>query len=182
MRQGQRTLVDVGYRSRRRPRHASRQRPTPITPPAKLSRVRDRTVGERWAAYLAAARARAGMTKAELARAANVGRATVFRWEAGESRPEQAEIVARVANVLGIELDEALIAAGLRPGEVAPNQPSTQTVLDPRARAIAESLQIMSDRLNDPSISNDERLLIEAQLDMLVDLARQRAARRRART
>src|SRR5690606_2516202 len=88
-----------------------------------LSLMRDRALGETWATYLSAARRAAGMSKSELAKVAQVGRATVFRWEAGESRPEQAEIVARVADVLGVDLDEALAAAGLRPSSAPPERP-----------------------------------------------------------
>lgn len=155
--------MDVGYRSRRRPRRAVRQRPEPTAPPTKLSHVRDRTLGEKWAAYLAAARERTGLTKAELAKAARVARATVFRWEAGESRPEQAEIVARVAEVLGVDLDEALGAAGLRPDPAVPDRPRRQELpLD------KDALYLMR-RLADPDVSPEEKQFIRATL--------QRAAR-----
>lgn len=89
-----------------------------------MSHMRDRGVAAAWAEYLTAAREAAGLSKVGLARAAKVGRATVFRWEGGDSRPERAEIVARVARVLGVDLDEALAAAGLRPTSEPPTHPA----------------------------------------------------------
>lgn len=136
-----------------------------------------------WARYLAAALEQSKLSKAEFARRADVDVGTVFRWLSGRHRPEKADVVARIASAANLDLDEVLAAAGLRPNAEPIDRPARQEPpLDPRAQIIAENLQIMSDRLNDPTITNDERLLIEAQLDMLVDLARQRAARRRAKT
>jgi transcriptional regulator with XRE-family HTH domain len=98
--------------------------------------MRDKGIPPTWARYLTAARTAAGLSKTELARAAEVGRATVFRWEGGDSRPEQAEIVVRVARVLGLDIDEALAAAGLRPGTV-PDQPTLPP--DPEIERIERS-------------------------------------------
>lgn len=59
--------------------------------------------------------------------------------------------MARVADVLGVDLDEALTAAGLRPAENPPAEPRTQTPA--RDPAIAE----LERRLNDPEISEAEK-------------------------
>ncbi len=77
-----------------------------------------------WAAYVLTARERAGLTKSELARRIQKDRATVGRWEDGKNRPDDADLVARVAQVLGLDLDEALAAAGLRPGVTPPATPT----------------------------------------------------------
>lgn len=134
-----------------------------------------------WGTYVAAAIEAAGISKAELARRIETDVGTIFRWLAGKHAPERADVVARFADATGVDLDEALTAAGLRPAADPPKRPARQDPpLDPRARVIAENLQIISDRLNDPSITNDERLLTEAKLDMLVDLAKQVGRRPRA--
>lgn len=116
--------------------------------------MRDRAQGETWARYLTSARQAAGLTKAELARAAGIGRATVFRWEGGDTRPEQADIVARVADVLGVDLDEALAAAGLRPHPQPPDRPARQTPpVDPDVAYLLR-------RLADPLATEREKALI----------------------
>ena len=126
--------------------------------------MRDKAAGRTWGTYLATARKAAGLSKVDLARAANVGRATVFRWENGESRPEQAELVTRVAEVLGVELDEALAAAGLRPTAQPPDRPERQEITDPDLRLLAE-------KLTDPRVSVDDKALIKAQIRYLATLA-----------
>lgn len=131
-----------------------------------------------WAAYVKAAREHAKMQRSEFATAIGSTYATVWRWETGRQKPENGDVVKRVAEVAGVDLDEALSAAGLRPGSKVPDRPQRQEPpLDPRAKKIAANLQLMSDRLNDPDLSTDERILIETTLNMLVDVAAQ--ARRR---
>lgn len=79
-----------------------------------------------WATYITTARERAALTKSELARRVGKDRATVGRWEDGKNRPDDADLVARVADVLGLDLDEALAAAGLRPGVTPPPTPTVE--------------------------------------------------------
>lgn len=79
-----------------------------------------------WATYVLIARERAGLTKSELGRRIRKDRATVGRWEDGKNRPGDADLVARVAEVLGLDLDEALAAAGLRPGVTPPPTPTME--------------------------------------------------------
>lgn len=89
-----------------------------------------------WATYVEAARERARLSKAELGRRIQVSRETVSRWESGHHRPESADVVARFAAVLKLDLTEALAAAGLRPDVTAPARPAepADRVLD-RIRA-----------------------------------------------
>jgi transcriptional regulator with XRE-family HTH domain len=158
----QRTLVTVGYRQRRERRE--RRSPNRLRSGTVL-RMRDKALGGTWASYVRAAREHTGLTRAQLARAANVGRATVYRWEAGEQRPEQAEIVLRVARVTGVDLDEALAAAGLRPGHHAPETPRRQELpIDPDVRLLLEQLA-------DPDVPEEHKQLIRGQLRYLADLA-----------
>lgn len=79
-----------------------------------------------WATYARAARESSLLTKAELARRLSVDRGTIHRWEAGANRPESPDMVAAFAQVLGLDLDEALAAAGLRPGTPAPAEPTRE--------------------------------------------------------
>jgi hypothetical protein len=55
-----------------------------------------------------------------------VDRTTVFRWETQRARPESAELVQAVAEALGVDLDEALAAAGLKPGIAPPVEPTRE--------------------------------------------------------
>ena len=79
-----------------------------------------------WATFAKAARDGARMSQSELARRLNVERTTVWRWETGKQKPESADMVAAFAAVLGIDTDEALAAAGLRPGTPAPAEPTRE--------------------------------------------------------
>jgi transcriptional regulator with XRE-family HTH domain len=93
-----------------------------------LVRVRN-TPGEQrntWATFAKAAREGARMSQSELARRLDMERTTIWRWETGKQRPESADVVAAFADVLDIDLDEALAAAGLRPGATALAEPTRE--------------------------------------------------------
>lgn len=79
-----------------------------------------------WAAFAKAARAGARISQAELARRLGIDRTTVYRWEAGSNRPESPELVVAFAYVLGIDPEEALAAAGMRPGVQPPREPTRE--------------------------------------------------------
>lgn len=79
-----------------------------------------------WATYVRTARERARLSIAEFARQIGKDRGTVHRWESGKNRPEDPDAVAVVADILRLDLDEALAAAGLRPGVGAPAQPTQE--------------------------------------------------------
>lgn len=128
--------------------------------------MRDRYTGERWASFVHAARERARLTRAELAARARIGRATIYRWESGEQRPERAEVVARLAEATGVDLDEALAAAGLRPATEQPSRPTHQRPpLPPELATIAR-------RLTDPGVPEAEKISIRAQLRLIAELHR----------
>ena len=100
---------------------------TPLSLPYRV-RVRNTPAEQRgtWATFAKAAREGARMSQAELARRLNVERTTVWRWETGKQKPESADMVAAFARILGIDVDEALAAASLRPGVTAPAEPTRE--------------------------------------------------------
>lgn len=127
--------------------------------------MRDRRAGETWGSYARAARKHAQLSVADLAKLTGIGRATLYRWEGGDQRPERAELVMRWAEAVGVDLDEALAAAGLRPTKTAPARPATQQPpLDP-------DLAWLAQRLQDPSTPATERELIRTMVRHLAQQA-----------
>ncbi len=117
----------------------------------------------RWAALVNQAREAAGLTKVALAGRIGVDRATVMRWEQGNTRPESADVVQRVADLLGLDLDDALMAAGLRP-DVESKQPAMPP-MDPR---VVKLLALLADPDTPPAIQAQVRATLEF-LDALAD-------------
>jgi transcriptional regulator with XRE-family HTH domain len=122
-----------------------------------------------WAAYATASREAAGLNKSALARRLDVDRATVSRWETGATRPDSAETVVAFADLFGLDRDEALSAAGFRPGTT--DAPARPAPLDPREDPVIRAI------LDDPRWSDDQREeLVRMQLERIAqDLARRRA-------
>lgn len=116
-------------------------RPTPTRPAQTTYRVRVRNTGDAdrvaWATYAAMARKAARMSQSGLAKRVGVDRVTVYRWETGVQRPTDPDVVAAFAAALGLDVDEALAAAGLRPGTPAPAAPKPPD--DPEVRLILTS-------------------------------------------
>lgn len=128
--------------------------------------MRDREAGRTWSRYAHAARTAAGLTMSDLVKLTGISRATLYRWEGGDQRPERAELVMRWAEAVGVDPDEALAAAGLRPTKTAPARPATQQLpVDP-------DLAWLAARLQDPTTSEAERDLIRATVRHLARLAR----------
>lgn len=128
-------------------------------------RLHVRNVGPgTWATYVTSTRERIGMTKAELARRLGVDRATIHRWESGANRPEDADLVHHFADLFGLDTDEALTAAGLRPTRKPAARPTKEPPLDP-------DLVIILRRLANPDVSAAEKATIRATLQYLAGLA-----------
>lgn len=116
--------------------------------------LRMRSAGDQergsWATYAKVAREGVGLGKSELARRLGVDRGTIHRWEIGRTRPEDPEVVRVFAEVLGLDLDEALAAAGLRPGVSAPAEPT---------REVDEEIELVR---TDPRLDADMKRRITA--------------------
>lgn len=121
------------------------------------------TEGGTWATLVKRMRAATGMTGAELARRLDVDRATIWRWEAGRQKPESANLIKAFADIFGIEVEDALAAAGLRPsGEPVPAPANPP--MDP------DVLKLMR-MLADPDTPEATKLQIRAMLRVLADMA-----------
>jgi transcriptional regulator with XRE-family HTH domain len=136
---GRRALRARRRQVRQARRDAHPQPPRPAITPLPVSyRVHMRNTSQQkrgtWATYAQAARERAGLNKAEAARRIGVDRGTVHRWEIGQNRPEDPDVVSTVAKVYGVDIDEALAAAGMKPGQPAPSEPTVER--DPEIEAI----------------------------------------------
>lgn len=118
---------------------------------------------DRWATLVGRAREAAGLTKVAMAQRIGVDRATITRWEQGVTRPESADVVQRVADLLGLDLDEALAAAGLRPSEERPPQ-------QPREPTDPDVLKLLK-LLADPDTPDATKVQIRAMMRALADLA-----------
>lgn len=114
-----------------------------------------------WAAYVTALREAAGLSKADFGRRLGVDRTTVHRWENGRSRPDNPAIVQRLAAMFGVDLEQALSLAGLRPADEEPVE--TPPPLDPDLKALVR-------KLASPHVSPEEKTYIRATLRYLADL------------
>jgi transcriptional regulator with XRE-family HTH domain len=130
----QRTLSPSTYRRRRARRAASR--PEPVRPSGMVSRMRDSV----WGDWVQSTRERARMSVRDLAAAARVGVATIYRWERGQQKPERPDLVEQVADALGVSHEDAFMAAGLHP---AARRESPQVAADPLHPVAAELNRIL---------------------------------------
>jgi transcriptional regulator with XRE-family HTH domain len=114
-----------------------------------------------WATLVKRMRDATGMTGADLARRLDVDRATIWRWEAGRQKPENADLVKAFADIFGLNVDDALAAAGLRPAELeeAPREP-----MDPDVLALLRMLA-------DPDTPETTKAQIRTMMRALLDLA-----------
>lgn len=94
------------------------------------------TLSGTWATFCRAAREDAGLTKAALARLVGVDRATIGRWESGESLPANGLVVTHFAGATKINESEALQAAGILSADTPPVVPTSE---DNELRIIRES-------------------------------------------
>lgn len=114
--------------------------------PVRVRNTGDGPVG--WGGYIKAARERRGLTQTALARLLNIDRATIYRWESKRQRPESARTVAMVAGVLALDVDEAMLVAGLR---LDPNE--SVTLVEP----YDEELELVR---TDPKLDPNTKLRI----------------------
>ena len=126
--------------------------------------VRNTSGSERdtWATLVSSTREAAGLSKVELARRLGVDRATVSRWEQGLNRPEDADVVKRFADLLAVDLEHALAAAGLRPS-TAP-RPSEPVPTDPD---VLKLYRLMAD----PDTPEETKRQIRAMMRVLAEMA-----------
>jgi transcriptional regulator with XRE-family HTH domain len=114
-----------------------------------------------WATLVKRMRAATGMTGADLARRLDVDRATIWRWEAGRQKPESADIVKAFADIFGLDVDDALASAGLRPAET---EPAPREPMDPDVLAFMRMLA-------DPETPEATKAQIRTMMRALLDLA-----------
>lgn len=117
-------------------------------------------MGNAWASWLRTHREAAGLTRQELAERAGVGRVTVWRWETGASKPEQAEVVQRVAEALGSPGTRAMVAAGFMPDTRMPALFGESMPVDP-------NVEWLLSRLTHPATPDGERETIRIFLEGL---------------
>jgi len=132
--------------------------------------------GGTWATLVKRMRAATNMTGAELARRLDVDRATIWRWEAGRQKPESPDLIKAFADLFGLDVEEALRAAGLRPTEDAQPEPPREHT-DPDVLAFYRLLA-------DPDTSEDIKAQARAMMRLLTEMAanmppRKAAPRRR---
>lgn len=136
--------------------------------------MRNTTGPERriWAQFAKAARGR--ISQSELARQLGVDRATIYRWETEQQRPESAQTVARFAQITGVDLDEALAAAGLKPDVEALTEPTRELdeeeALIMRAPVGEAMRKVMLDKLYERRDLDRQRRIEDFQ--MLIDITK----------
>lgn len=94
-------------------------------------RMRNTDSGD-WATLVKAGRLAARLSQQALADAVGVSRSTVLRWEGGSQKPENAEVVAKLAEVIREDYNRLMRAAGLAlEAEGAPEPDPRLRGLDP---------------------------------------------------
>lgn len=95
-----------------------------------------------WATLVKAARRQAGLSQDRLAKGFGGDRSTVWRWENSDQKPDSVAIAVRVADVLEIDRNVALRAAGFAVEEIpeVPESEDDKLVrsfgLDPNSRIV----------------------------------------------
>lgn len=129
------------------------------TPPHGAYIVRMRN-SDTWSAYVKTLRERAGLSQAALGEAIGLNRSTVWRWETGKSRPDDIDVIARVAHAVRSTTQEAMAAAGLAaPTDREPDDPELQLILE--ADVSQEVRKMMIQRLEELRRRDRERRMDE---------------------
>lgn len=116
-----------------------------------------------WATLVKRVREAAGMSGAELARRLDVDRATIWRWEVGRQKPESPDLIKAFATLFGLDIDEVLRIAGLRPSDDEP-RPAEAAPIDP------DVLKLMR-ILADPDTDAATKAHVRAMMQTLAELA-----------
>lgn len=116
-----------------------------------------------WATFAGTARKDLGLTREEFADRIGVERTTPWRWETSRTVPNDQELVLRFAAVAGVDPDQALAAAGLKPGVQPPVEPVRESAMDPDVR-------ILMHKLADPNVNAATKTYIRRTLRILANL------------
>lgn len=119
------------------PPHLDLPAVTPLFAPYDVRMRNASEVRQSWASYITALRRTTGVSRAELARRLDVDPTTIWRWETAKQKPESTAIPEALAQLFRLDLDEVLSAAGFRPDQELPAEPTTER--DPEIEAILNS-------------------------------------------
>lgn len=151
-------------------------------------RMRSTESGD-WATLVKTGRVAMGLSQQALADAVGVSRSTVVRWERNTQKPENAEVVANLAEVIREDYDRLMRAAGLalvgRDG--APEPDPRLRGLDPNDRVVKRVMAIweagqISETLLARALNRRKRILAEREtqdleeLELLAEAERERGA------
>lgn len=93
-----------------------------------------------WGTFVKRERLAARVTQQQLGDAVGVARETVWRWETGRQKPENVDVVVKVADFLNADRELALAAADLHVGEAPKPDPKLRG-LDPNDRSVRRILE-----------------------------------------
>lgn len=142
-----------------------------------IVRVRN-TEGGDWATLVKAGRMSVRLSQLALAKAVGISRETVWRWETGRQKPENAEVVGRLAKAIHQDYDELMRAAGLAlagPDE-APEPDPRLRGLDPKDPVVVTILGLDISDVRKERMLNRRRKILEErrradleELEFLID-------------
>jgi transcriptional regulator with XRE-family HTH domain len=117
------------------------------------------------------ARTARGMTVTQIAKTASIGSQTIYRWRNGDWRGEGPKPDQLVAFCDALDIDPVEAFKILWPGKAAEMaRPEPLTITDP-------DMLVLARKLNDTSVSAQEKYLIQETLAQLAARADQRATR-----
>lgn len=134
-------------------------------------RVRYMDSGD-WATLVKTGRIAASMSQQALADAVGVSRSTVVRWERNTQKPENAEVVVKVAEVIRIDYEQLMRAAGMAlKTDGAPEPDPRLRGLDPNDRVVLRIMAMdISEELRSRALNRHRRILAEREQQDLDDL------------
>ncbi len=131
-----------------------------------------------WAAYVTSLRRATGMGRKPFAERLGTDPATIWRWENARTKPEAPEVPEKIAALFGLDLDEVLVAAGLKsPVADLPTEPTRERDEEIEEILVADLPQRIKQELIEAVLAERERDK-ERRMEMIQRLIR--AERRRA--